>query len=46
MSSEFQTVVAAAENAHEEKTVSTCGRCRSGAEDELDTLVKRYSSVS
>jgi len=46
MSSEFQTAGAAAENACEEKTVSTCGRCRSGAEEELDTLVGQYFSVS
>jgi len=46
MSSEFPTASAAAENASEEKTVLTCGRCRSGAEAERNTLVERYSSVA
>jgi len=45
-SSEFPTASAAAENACEEKTVLTCGRCRSGAEAERNTLVERYSSVA
>jgi len=40
MSSEFPTASAAAENAREEKTVLTCGRCRSGAEAKRDTLVE------
>ena len=40
MSSEFPTASAAAENACEEKTL-TCGRCRSGAEAERNTLVER-----
>jgi len=46
MSSDFQTAGAAAENAHEEKTVLTCGRCSSGAEAERNTFVERYSSVA
>jgi len=44
-SSEFPTA-SAAENACEEKTGLTCGRCRSGAEAKRNTLVERYSSVT
>jgi len=36
----FQTAVVAAENAREEKTVFTCGRCRSGAKAERDTAIQ------
>jgi len=39
ISSEFQTAGAVAENAREEKTMLTCGRCRSGAEAERDILL-------
>jgi len=53
MSSEFQTASAAAENAHEEKILLACGRCRSGAEAErecnqqhLIVLMLKYHAVN
>jgi len=46
MSSEFKTASVAAEKACEEKTVLTCGRCRSGAEAKRNTIVERCSSVA